>query len=341
MKIYPGAMHIHSIYSDGTGTIPEIAHAAKKAGLEWIIITDHNKIQGKEGIYEGVCVIIGEEISPKGGNHYLALGIKDEIKPTIPVADFIQEVKNQGGFGFIAHPEENLSRKNSYKALIWKDWDVKGFDGVEIWNYLSDWADNYDEYNLFNSIYEFLFRNKILSGPTKKVLKLWDKFNNEMEPIMPAIGGVDAHALKIKKWIFRVTIFPYLSSFKNITNLLHIEEDLPQDFEGRKKLILNALKKGQNIIINNNKQLREFPLFYIENKTDKAYSGDLIKDDGNCSMTIKLPQRAQIKVLRNGENISEIEAKALELSNLNNGKYRFEAYYKNHPWIFSNPISII
>ncbi len=41
-----GAIHIHTTHSDGTSTIKEIAKAAKKAGLEWIIITDHNNLKG-------------------------------------------------------------------------------------------------------------------------------------------------------------------------------------------------------------------------------------------------------------------------------------------------------
>ena len=44
--ISKGAFHLHSTYSDGTGTIPEIVRDAKKAGLDWIIITDHNCLAG-------------------------------------------------------------------------------------------------------------------------------------------------------------------------------------------------------------------------------------------------------------------------------------------------------
>jgi hypothetical protein len=36
-----GAYHIHSARSDGTGTIDEIAAAAARAGLQFVILTDH------------------------------------------------------------------------------------------------------------------------------------------------------------------------------------------------------------------------------------------------------------------------------------------------------------
>ena len=115
--IYSGAIHIHSLYSDGSSTIEEIAAEAKKAGLSWIIITDHNNLKGlkrnEEGFYDGVTVLIGEEISPKTGNHYLALNIKEEISEKMPAEEYINEVKKQGGTGFIAHPDESLKEQTS------------------------------------------------------------------------------------------------------------------------------------------------------------------------------------------------------------------------------------
>src|SRR5262245_21140539 len=36
-----GAVHVHSVKSDGTGSRDEIADAASKAGLRFVIMTDH------------------------------------------------------------------------------------------------------------------------------------------------------------------------------------------------------------------------------------------------------------------------------------------------------------
>ena len=102
---YLGVIHIHTKFSDGTGSIETISKAAKKAGLQWIIITDHNSMEIEEGYYNGVCVIKGEEITPKNANHYLALDVKTTITPSENPADNIQQVINQGGFGYSAHPD--------------------------------------------------------------------------------------------------------------------------------------------------------------------------------------------------------------------------------------------
>src|SRR5512135_607759 len=36
-----GAFHVHSVVSDGTGTREEVAAAARRAGLSFVIFTDH------------------------------------------------------------------------------------------------------------------------------------------------------------------------------------------------------------------------------------------------------------------------------------------------------------
>lgn len=341
--LYPGAIHVHSTYSDGTGTIEEIAKAAKKAGLSWVVVTDHNNMKGKEGIYDGVCVIIGEEISPDGENHYLALGIKTPISPDMLVVDYIRQVKKQGGFGFVAHPDENEFRKNSYKAIRWLDWTIKDFGGIEIWNQFSNWADYYDDKNLFKIIKAFLFRNNVLSGPTDNVLAWWDNLNNENKEIIPAIGGVDAHALKIKKMFLTVKIFPYQSTFGTITNFIHLDNSLPEDFESRKNVILNAIKLGKNLIMNrvwNVSSSCGCPIFCIKNEFQKVYDGDYIKLDSSTKMIINLPRTADVRVIHNGNVILQDKIRYMEFDNLSKGKYRLEVYYKNRPWIFSNPIVV-
>ena len=50
MHEYVGALHIHSVYSDGTGTVKEIINYAREVGLDYLILTDHNTVKAlKEG----------------------------------------------------------------------------------------------------------------------------------------------------------------------------------------------------------------------------------------------------------------------------------------------------
>ena len=154
---YKGVIHIHSLNSDGSGDIETISKAAKKAGLSWIIITDHNFFDTKEGLYNGVYVIKGEEISPKKENHYIALGINKQIEPNENPQVYINEVRKQNGIGFAAHPDEYQKRKNNYPPITWN----KNFmpDGVEIWNWFSCWGDKLNSKNIFTLAYSYLFKH--------------------------------------------------------------------------------------------------------------------------------------------------------------------------------------
>lgn len=319
---YLGAIHIHTKLSDGTGDINSISKAAKKAGLNWIIITDHNNFDIEEGFYNGVCVIKGEEISPCTSNHYIALGIKNLINPSDNTQKFVDEVRAQGGFGFAAHPDEADNRKNKAHPIKWTDKSVIP-DGIEIWNWFSDWADDYDKSNIFKIAYSYFFRHKLIQGPHKETLKWWDELNKNSEHIIPAIAGVDAHALKISKYIIPIKIFPYKDCFKTLTNIIPLENKPPEDFEEQKNLILSSIKNGNNIMINRHVK-KDIPLIYIEDK----------------SIIIKLSTKAQIKIIQNGNPIHSEINNNLKFPIQEKTKYRVEVYLKNQPWIFSNQISI-
>lgn len=319
---YLGAIHIHTKLSDGTGDINSISKAAKKAGLNWIIITDHNNFDIEEGFYNGVCVIKGEEISPCTSNHYIALGIKNLINPSDNTQKFVDEVRAQGGFGFAAHPDEADNRKNKAHPIKWTDKSVIP-DGIEIWNWFSDWADDYNESNIFKIAYSYFFRHKLIQGPHKETLKWWDELNKNSEHIIPAIAGVDAHALKISKYIIPIKIFPYKDCFKTLVNIIPLENKPPEDFEEQKNLILSSIKNGNNIMINRHVK-KDIPLIYIEDK----------------SIIIKLSTKAQIKIIQNGNPIHSEINNNLKFPIQEKTKYRVEVYLKNQPWIFSNQISI-
>src|SRR5262249_12919939 len=73
--VLAGAVHIHTTYSDGLGTVPEVAAAAREAGLDFVVITDHETLQpiadGWEGYHAGCLVLFGAEFRVHEG-HILA-----------------------------------------------------------------------------------------------------------------------------------------------------------------------------------------------------------------------------------------------------------------------------
>lgn len=96
-------LHIHSIHSDGTCTIPEIIQLAKQCGLTTLAITDHDTMKGVkeailEGTKEGIQVIPGMEISTnyKGNDiHILGYGMDPDDEKLKPVFEFVQNDRKE------------------------------------------------------------------------------------------------------------------------------------------------------------------------------------------------------------------------------------------------------
>lgn len=337
---YLGAIHIHTMFSDGTGDVESISNAAKKAGLSWIIITDHNSYDIKEGFYNGVCVIKGEELSPPTENHYLALGIDKFLEYSENPEQNVQNVRAQGGFGIVAHPDESLQRKNNAAPIRWHDKSVVG-DGIEIWNWFSDWADNYDDTNIFKIAYSYVFRENLIKGAHLETLKWWDEVNKNSEKIIPAVGGVDAHALKVRDYFVPVTIFPYKYCFETTQNLLSFDEPLPIDFSSRKTKILDAIRNGKNIIINGKSKINPLDITIKIYNTNSVFNcGETLYKDENTFLTIDLPKRLNVKIILDGEIVFNQKTKNFSYKVENAGKYRVEVFDGKKPCIYSNPIQV-
>lgn len=333
-----GAIHIHSVYSDGTGDIESISKAAKNAGLDWIIVTDHNSFEIEDGIYNGVYVIKGEEISPKDENHYLALGINKYIQPNVNAKHNIEAVKLNGGFGFAAHADESDYRRNSHQPIKWTNKNITP-DGVEIWNWFSEWADNLNDRNIFSLAYAYLFKHNLVKEANATTIKWWDKLNNTSDKIIPAIGGIDAHALKIKGYVIPVTIFPYQDMFKTIVNVISSNKPFAKDFETRKTQILEAIKTGRNLIINRVVS-KEIPIFKISNKNQTVTNGESISLDNETLLNVQTKKKGSIKIFHNGKEIKSVISNSIKMLLNEVGKYRVEIKFGKRGFAYSNPILV-
>lgn len=337
---YKGAMHVHTVRSDGSGNLDEISKAAARAGLSWIIVTDHNDFDSEEGFMNGVCVIKGEEISPDNANHYLALDIKEKIEPHENPTVNVVNVIRQGGFGICAHPDESGMRKNSHKPIKWTDETVSG-DGVEIWNAMSDWTDNYDEKNFLKTAAAFLFPRFFMRGAKRKTLAGWDNSNLHSRFVKPAVSGCDAHAFKIKKYIIPVTVFSYERMFRtSAVNSIILKKELPKDFEACKKAVLGAIRGANNIILNAS-EIKTAPEIFVESRGKRAYCGELAnfsKDETYFVAEFENPVR--IRLLRDGKVVLKTFGNKIRYKIEKRGKYRIEGLKWLRPVFYSNPICV-
>ncbi len=98
-----GDMHMHSNYSDGSGTVEELAFYKESSGLDFIFVTDHGGIEQKRECVNFESVWWGQE--PGSQYHHMGiLGLGRNFAPSMDlVADF-SEVLDGGGLPYIPHP---------------------------------------------------------------------------------------------------------------------------------------------------------------------------------------------------------------------------------------------
>ncbi|MBI3599897.1 MAG: PHP domain-containing protein [Nitrospinae bacterium] len=225
---YAGAVHFHSNYSyDGNVSIDEIVEAVKNAGLDFIMLTDHFRLDAKndghEGWHDDVLLIVGEEISPRY-NHYLAFNINEPIildKDAVKPQEYIDAVNNQGGFGIIAHPDHEGTELFGVKPFPWADWSAKGYTGMSIWDLQTDWQEKLKGYP--SAILSYFFPSYRLSGPRERTLKRWDELNKEKR--VTGIGEIDNHNTKRRLFGLNFYIFNFGYAFKTIRT--HILTERP------------------------------------------------------------------------------------------------------------------
>src|ERR1041385_5571797 len=96
-----GAYHIHSSQSDGTGSVEEIADAAARAGLRFVILTDHGAATRplEPAQYRhGVLCIDAAEIGTRAG-HVVALNLRQRAPYPLAgeASDVIEDIHRLGG----------------------------------------------------------------------------------------------------------------------------------------------------------------------------------------------------------------------------------------------------
>jgi hypothetical protein len=198
----PGIIHVHTNRSDGLSAPEEIAAAAARAGLKFLVFTDHGDATRKPDPPQyraGVLCLDGVEISTNGG-HYVAIDMPASTYPLAGEArDVVDDVRRLGGFGIAAHPDSPKAQ------LRWTEWKAP-IDGVELLNPDSDWrlwarqangaADRWAaRRRLLSALIDYPFRPAAviasLIRPSGAVAD-WQALTARRRLV--AIAGVDAHA---------------------------------------------------------------------------------------------------------------------------------------------------
>lgn len=167
--MFYGDFHLHSSFSDGVLSIPQLVDYTGQHGLGAIAITDHlcekKSVLGQSARWlskslteksftkyldvidehaerakklYGMLVIPGVEItknsfSHKSSAHILAVGIRRFIDPDLSIEEIVAAIHEQGGLAIAAHPVDT-GKKEFQTQLLWNQREkLKGlFDAWEV-----------------------------------------------------------------------------------------------------------------------------------------------------------------------------------------------------------------
>jgi hypothetical protein len=348
-----GAYHVHSARSDGTGTIDEIAAAASRAGLRFVIVTDHGdgtRVVAPPVYRSGVLCLDGVEISTEHG-HYVAI---DLPRTPYPVAghprDVIEDVRRFGGFGFVAHPGSPKGE------LQWQDWEAS-FDGIEWLNADSEWRDEFWG-SLGGVLLTYAIRPVetlvgLLDRP-EPVLQQWDRLARTRR--VPGLAGADAHA----RLGFRQRSDPYEDrvlarvpgyevSFRAFVNHVILDGPLTGDAATDADLVLSGIREGR--VFTSIDGLAGLAAFEARASSGQgiARPGEYLDIGGPVAIDamVAAPAGTTLAVVRDGERVYETRQPALRLDvGTTPGAYRIEAHLPTArpttsvPWLLTNPIYV-
>jgi hypothetical protein len=334
-------VHLHSTHSDGTGTVPEIAKAARHSGVDVVLLTDHDTLAarkaGEEGWHGPVLVLVGEEVSPPGQSHYLAFGPDEHVRHRGRTpADICSAVREAGGFGFAAHPWSRGSQLVKREGMPFRD--LAAADGVELWSLVTDTAESLGS---FREALRFVAAPaRFVTHPPEHNLREWDRLCSERR--VPALGGLDAHQFGKRIGPFvPLRLMSYARSFRLLRTHVLCEQPLLGELDHDREQVFSALRDGRAYIaFDALAPARGFRFVASGPEGDLPMGAEA--PAGRYSLRAFLPAPARVRLLRDGREIVARDAPALSWDVDEPGVYRVEAYLERHgkerTWVLSNPI---
>jgi hypothetical protein len=377
---YAGALHIHSTYSDGAGTVGEIAQAANEAGLDFLVLCDHSSLQaradGQDGWRGRTLILIGTEVTTDTG-HLLALDVPDDFLPAPHEAVAAQRaIAQSGGLGFVALPCDLKDH--------WRDFGrLQEGTGLEVFN-LSAIARTKINLPALAEVWR-RYRGRrpqsafhLVSARPAPELRLWDRLTAPAQPGLPArrvvgIASLDAHA--VMKFARRSYPFPtYEETFRTLRT--HLVTARPLSYgeppvgcgkTAREKddaLVHGALQSGHCYMAYDNYAdptgfvFEASPAQIVPNRPPLALMGDALtfpaETGASRSAFLLIAQaprtRSLVRLYKDGRLVAAARGGRLEYAVRAPGVYRVEVFLYKHrvgslclgakPWIFSNPIYV-
>jgi hypothetical protein len=305
-------VHLHSTFSDGTGTVPQIIAAGQRAGADVVLLTDHNTRAGAvyEGWHGSVLLLVGEEDTPAGRDHTLVFG------PDL---------------SFAAHPFSRGSRRFRRLSKGMPHTRLGSVTGIELWSFVTYTAER------VASVREGLLfaaaPQRVLRHPPVENMIEWDRLC--LSRRVAALGGLDAHQIGVRVGgRVPLRLMGYGRSFRQLRT--HVLCSAPPSgvLEEDRALVYDALREGScYIAVDALAPARGFS-FWASGGLPMGAEAPFERQTLHAS----LPRPAELRLLRDGAVIAAVDDAQLAHETAQPGVYRIEARLRNRTWILSNPI---
>ncbi len=345
-----GVFHVHTSRSDGTGTPEEIAAAAARAGLQFVIFTDHGdgtREPDPPQYRQGVLCLDAVEISTANG-HYIAVGMPVAPYPLGGEArDVVEDVERLGGFGIVAHPD------STKETLQWREW-APSPPAIEWLNADTEWRD--ETYaQLGRALMTYPIRpveslGSLLDRPDS-TLRRWDEMTRHQRVV--ALPGSDAHARL--GWRneaddpYRNRILLRLPSYSNMFSAFSMRVELDRPLTRHPvadaTALVDALRGGRVYsVVDSFAGPAQFD-FLVRSGDEQARQGELLQPGNGLVVEVRAngPPESTIVLLRDGRQIAEAPGPGLrhELPG-SQAVLRAEVRLagRHTPWLVSNPVYV-
>jgi hypothetical protein len=344
-------LHMHTRYSDGSGSHRDLARAALRQSIDAILVTDHNvRVQAMQRYYEEggqrVLILAGEEVHDRTRlpqkDHLLVFGVDRELAALgEDLRSLTTAVKRAGGISFLAHPVDPAAPAFHEPDISWEAGFEQAFTGLELWNGFSELKAHIP--SRLHGIFYAFFPALMPRGPLPATMQLWEKLLAQRPTV--AIGGSDAHALKLKMGALHRTVFPYDFHFRSVNTHVLLDRPLSGDADADAKLIYGSLAAGRCFIGYDLPRSTKGFRFVAHGKGSETPMGAHMLFEGGATIEAWAPDSCEFRLLRNGIPVSTISrGQALAHRILERGVYRLEAYRgfwaQRRTWILSNPIYV-
>jgi hypothetical protein len=334
-------IHVHTRASDGSAEPREIAAEAARAGVEAVILTDHDRISPGAGWQDGVLVVPGQEVTPRH-NHLLALGL-DQSLPKFrgdgvngDPARSLALIQKLGGWAALAHPLDSAipsaARSRSFVTL---DFSAIDCPGLELWNAMSAFKRDMNGFGSF--LARVLMPTSFLAGPEPVLLALWDAVGRRRRWV--AFAGADAHAFSVGKRWLPLKVFSYRRHMRLLLTGLWLGRPFSGDFQTDQALVLEALTQGRCFASLG--RARGFSC-RLRGPAGSFLPGAELAFSPGGVMEVELPARGEVRLIHNGRLAQKARGRRFAWPLDQPGVWRVEARRWRapagwRPWIYCNP----